>query len=89
MSHRITLEPGKRYRVRMRGQRVAVQRIYKWPELRFGDIPCHVFTAKVAPDVSATWDQATQTLELSGKQVPSSEVSIPEYDLHEATLLSR
>ena len=87
MQHRMKLQPGRRYRVRTMQQRKTVERIYKWPELRFGDIPCHVFTAKAAPDVVGTWDEQSQQLSLCGRKVPASELSIPEYDLAEATLL--
>lgn len=82
---RMRLNPGSRYRVRTHNQRKTVERIYKWPETRLGSIPCHVFTARVASDVSASWDGTRLTI--TGSKVPRSELSIPEYDLAEATAL--
>ena len=75
-----SLQPGKTYEVKIKGGRTA-KRIFKYTEKRFGFVTCHVFTSKITGEVTASYDQATETLTLSGKQLPTSEISIPEYDL--------
>jgi hypothetical protein len=82
MSPTLPLKPATRYRVKIKGQARAFVRIFKWSEKRrtFG-MKCFVFTAPVAADVVATWNAAKESLTLSGKRVPRSEVSVPHYDL--------
>jgi hypothetical protein len=57
------------------------RRIFKGLESRFGTVPCAVFTTRVGPATSATYDEVTGMLSISGKRVPRSEVSIPHYNL--------
>lgn len=75
----LALERGKAYRVKIKGQRNTVRRIFKYAERRFGDLQCFVFTSRVDAVVSATVDG--DALTLRGKRLPSSEVSVPHYDL--------
>ena len=76
-----TLEPAKRYKVTHRNgeKTVTATRIFKWMENRFGSIPCFVFTSRVNKDVIASF--ADDILIISGRRIPSSELSIPIYDL--------
>jgi hypothetical protein len=90
-------EPGKAYFVAHRDHTVEgvprvsprVLRIFKGMEQRFGDIPCAIFTAKVTRGTTATYDEATKTLTISGKRVPRSEVSVPHYDIMTAELATQ
>jgi cobalamin biosynthesis Mg chelatase CobN len=82
------LKPGTVYLVSHRqkpgnGKTPRVRRIYKGLEHR-GVVPCAVFTAKVAKDVSATYDESKGTIALSGKRLPRTEISIPHYDIQVA-----
>ena len=70
---------GRKYYVKFRGQNRHILRIFKWTEKRFDEIPCSVFTSRVSKDV--TCEVTKDSLILSGKRTPKSEVSIPYYDL--------
>jgi len=86
-----TLEPAKKYRVRHRenGKIVSAIRIFKWPSVRFGNIPCGVFTSRVDKNVTAQYNKEEKTLTISGKRIPRQEVSIPIYDLIEFTAIQK
>ena len=86
MKSRFNLQPGRRYLVLHRGGQRPVRRIFKWIERRFGSLPCQVFTSQVTSEVQATWIAKTKTLRLRGLKLPSSELSIPDYDLIECKL---
>ncbi|KKN59790.1 hypothetical protein LCGC14_0538800 [marine sediment metagenome] len=76
------LVPARRYKVTHRdntGKVTKATRIFKWTENRFGSILCFVFTSRVNKDVVASF--ANDTLTISGRRIPSSELSIPIYDL--------
>ena len=78
------LEPAKRYRVTHRdndGRQITATRLYKWHEVRFGDILCFVFTSRVNKDVEASFSDNKITMR--GKRLPMTELSIPLYDLVE------
>lgn len=87
-------QPGKAYFVAHRERapdgapRVsrAILRIFKGMERRFGEIPCAVFTSRIDPSTTATYDAETKTLSLSGKRIPQSEMSVPHYDIVSAEL---
>ena len=78
------LVPGRAYRVvhAVGGPGVCrARRIFKWHEKRFGDIPCCVFTSRANPDVRGEWNPLKKSLTLTGRRLPTSEISIPFYDL--------
>lgn len=77
---KIKLQPGSAYYIKIRGGRT-VKRIFKHTEKRFGDIICYVFTSRLSGEVRGSYNPATEEITLSGKRVPLSEVSVPEYDL--------
>ena len=78
---KISFEAGTVCNVLIRGQKNIRRRIYKWPETRFGSIPCHVFTSPCRKDVRAVYDPVSKSLTISGSRVPASEVPVPEYDI--------
>lgn len=75
-----SMQPGKTYHVKIRGGRT-VKRIFKYTEKRYDSILCYVFTSRLFGEVKGSYNHATKELTLSGKHVPLSEVSVPEYDL--------
>ena len=78
---KIEIAKGTICRVKIKGQTTTRRRVFKWPEMRFGEILCYVFSAPCRNDVRVTYDPIKKSLEISGKRVPASEVSVPHYDL--------
>ena len=76
-----TIPRGTICNVLIKGQRNIRRRVFKWPEMRFGEIRCYLFSAPCARDVRAEYDPHEKSLTISGKRVPASEVSVPHYDL--------
>ncbi len=89
MKRSTKLLSGVAYLVKMTGESRASRRIFKWKEKRVFPagkgaplmIPCFVFTTRVAASVCGSWDAAKKELSLTGRRVPSREVSIPFYDV--------
>lgn len=75
------IDKGSICNVLIRGQRNTRRRVFKWTELRFGSIPCYVFSAPCRVDVKSEFNHATGELTIRGSRVPASEVSVPEYDI--------
>jgi hypothetical protein len=75
------LKSGTIYRVEIKGMRRKVRRIFKWVEERFDDLSCGVFSARVVGPVSVSWNAKTKSLSMQGRHLPTSEVSVPHYDI--------
>ena len=89
-SDKLKLIQGRKYRVKVRDQKNKVTRIYKWTERRepFG-IDCYVFTSKIHPSVTCKVAANGEEISFSGKQLPTSELSVPIYDLVSAELVAQ
>ena len=75
----LNLIPGKHYFVIHENSKRKVRRIFKKTELRFGNIICAVFTSKIPPQL--TMEVLPDGYVYRNGKMPSSELSIPYYDL--------
>lgn len=80
---------GQPYMVKHYKGEKAVRRIFRGTEKRFGDIDCFVFSSKVKKGVFAEVEHAGNGVRFfkwkNTQTVPRQEVSIPFYDLIQAT----
>jgi hypothetical protein len=75
------LKNGQVCLVGIRGQNRIMRRVFKWREKRFGAIECLIFSAPIRRNVRVKWDAVKRSLTIAGPRVPSSEISVPHYDL--------
>jgi len=78
----LNLQSGKIYKVihkNIDGKQTTAKRIFKWNVVDGLGIERLVFTSKIRGNVEADWNSETETLKLSGKHLPASELLIPTY----------
>lgn len=83
----MSLENGKIYQVKIRGNKRSVKRIFLYSEKRFNSIDCFVFTSRVLGEIETRLSENGCVI-MRGRNLPAQEISIPSYDLQYANLLT-